>query len=142
MAGTVNANTPSPAAEGKQPLCGVISSDSPELWLWGALGFRLQLWQLTMPGSGTNRSAPCPAHRQGRGSQGKKVTFKASWQLGPYAHLYCPRSPCLQATLDSVRSVAPNGAEVGPIPLNSLAPCPTLSTRIMVVYFGVFSPIP
>lgn len=141
VAGTVNTNTPSAVAEGKQPLCGVITSGSSEFWLGGALGFRLQLWQLIVPGSGTNRSSPCPAHRQGIGRQRKKMTFKASYQLGPCAHLHCPRSPCLQATLDSISSVAPKRGEGGPIPLNSCAPCPTLSSRMMVVYFGVFSPI-
>ena len=65
MAGTVNTQAPSSAEEGQQPLCGVIPSVVLKLWLWGALGFRMQLWQLTAPGSSTNRSFPCPAHRQG-----------------------------------------------------------------------------
>lgn len=124
VAGTVNTNMPSPAAEGKQPLCGVISSDSPKLWLWKALGFRVQLWQLTMPGSGTNRSSPRPAHRQGIGRQGEKMTFKASYQLEPCVHLHCPRSLCLQAPLDSISSIPPNRGEVGPTTLNSHGPLP------------------
>lgn len=67
MAGTVNTQAPSSAEEGQQPSCGVIPAVVLKLWLWlwGALGFRMQLWQLTAPGSGTNRSFPCPAHRQG-----------------------------------------------------------------------------
>ena len=104
VAGTVNTNTPGPAAEGKQPLCGVTDSDSPELWLGAALDLRLQLWQLRVPGSVTNRRSPCPAHRQRIGRQGQKMTFKASYQLGLHTHLHCPRSSCLQATLNDIGS--------------------------------------
>ena len=48
-----------------------------------ALGSRIQLWQLTTPGSGANRSFPCPAHRQGivdkeRESPSRPVT---SWNF-------------------------------------------------------------
>lgn len=65
MAGSVNTQAPSSAEEGQQPLRGVISPVGLKLWLWGALGFRMQLWQLTTTGSGTNRSFPCAARRQG-----------------------------------------------------------------------------
>lgn len=72
MAGTVSANTPSLASEGKQPVCGVIAADSPELW--GALDFWLQLRRLTKAGSDSKRGSPCPAHCQGTGMQEEKTT--------------------------------------------------------------------
>lgn len=46
-----------------------------------------------MPGSGTKRSFPCSAHRQGTGRQGEKMTFKANYQLGLCVPCTAPQSP-------------------------------------------------
>lgn len=84
VAGPVSADMPSPTTEGKERWCGVISPDSPELRLWGALGLSLQLRQLTKSESGTKRSSPCPAQswkRQARRKDYPPARPVTRWDL-------------------------------------------------------------